>query len=451
LATRPLSLSPGAVVLAVALPLIFLHRNHQPSLSVGVGTADLDIALADLAVLLVAAISLFALIRGGLQRLPPGRWAWLAVCAFLAWIFVSALAHAGTEGYPFADHFVTALKFAEYAVLAVAVPLLAPTARELLLLLGVLVAWAAFAAAVGVAQFAGLDVLDAWSPGRRQPAFLGHHDLAALAGVALSAAVAGILLGRWWPHPFRLAVAALVGGAVAMVVSGSLVGALGFVAGAALGALAARRRIDLDRGRLLRLASLAAVVLFSTALLRGGDIGQFGRFLGLLEKSDSTREDVQTYSQRSVLAYIGIRIFLDHPVAGLGWQASADERGYVPYLDDARRRFPDVTDEAFPSPAHPWGVQNAYVQALADLGVIGLALFLSVLVTGALLAWRAVAVAPPDFVGPALVSLVLLVTVAGVWAAQGLFAGLPLDATTWLGVGIAATAAGAVTREQPAG
>ena len=44
-----------------------------------------------------------------------------------------------------------------------------------------------------------------------------------------------------------------------------------------------------------------------------------------------------------------------------------------PHLDDARTRFPDEPDEAFPSPEHPWGVQTLYLQVLADAGVIGFA------------------------------------------------------------------------------
>ena len=439
----PLVLSPGAVVLAAALPLLFLHADHQPSLSLTVGATSVDATLADGAVAVVAAAALLALFRGGAQRLASGRAAWVAAALLLAWVLASTLLHAGTAGYPFDDHLVTALKFTEYAVLAPAVPLLAPKGRDLLLVLAVLVLWSIGAAAVGVAQFAGLDVLDAWPAGRRQPSFLGHHDLAALGAAALGAACAGIALGRWWPRPAWLIPGAVAGGVVAMVVSGSLVGALGLAAAVAVGALAARRRVGLDRRRAALLAGLAVAVLLATALLRGGDIGQFGRFLGLLEPQETTSEDVQTYSHRSVLAYIGLRIFLDAPVAGIGWQASGDERGYGPYVDDARARFPDVAEQAFPAPGRPWGVQNAYVQALADLGLIGLALFLAVLVTGAVLAWRGVAGAPPATAGAALAALVLLVTLAGIWTAQGLFAGLALEAATWLAVGIGAAGAAA--------
>ena len=156
-------------------------------------------------------------------------------------------------------------------------------------------------------------------------------------------------------------------------------------------------------------------------------------------------EGVQTYVQRALLVYIGWRIFLDHPGAGAGWQASEKEpTTYQPYLADAHREFPDAPAIAFPSPAHPWGIQNAYVQALADLGVIGLVLFLGVFVAGLWTAGRAALRAPPETAALATVAGAWLLVAMGVWSALGLVAGIPLDGLTWLALGLAAaTAAGA--------
>jgi hypothetical protein len=42
---------------------------------------------------------------------------------------------------------------------------------------------------------------------------------------------------------------------------------------------------------------------------------------------------------------------------------------------------------------------------------------------------------------PSAVAVFALLLALGLWGAQGLVAGLPLDALTWLGLGLAATAA----------
>ena len=49
---------------------------------------------------------------------------------------------------------------------------------------------------------------------------------------------------------------------------------------------------------------------------------------------------MQSYSQRTLLAYIGLEIFLDHPLLGVGWQGSLDEAGYGPQLAAAHAPLP---------------------------------------------------------------------------------------------------------------
>ncbi|MET0938586.1 MAG: hypothetical protein ABWY51_05125, partial [Gaiellaceae bacterium] len=145
---------------------------------------------------------------------------------------------------------------------------------------------------------------------------------------------------------------------------------------------------------------------------------------------------------RTMLAYIGWQIFLDHPVAGAGWQSSAKEdEVYGDYLEDARREFPDTPEEAFPSPEHPYGIQNAYVQALADLGLVGFGLLLLTFLTGLWLTVRAVLRGPPPEVLPGTLAGAWLLLVMGTWTAVGLVAGVPLDALTWIALGLAAAAA----------
>jgi O-antigen ligase len=93
-----------------------------------------------------------------------------------------------------------------------------------------------------------------------------------------------------------------------------------------------------------------------------------------------------------------------------------------------------VSPIAFPTRKHEWGVQNAYVQSAADLGLVGLVLWLAPFALALVLALRANA-------PPGAVAAFALLAAMGVWGGQGLVAGIPLDAVTWLALGLAATAA----------
>jgi O-antigen ligase len=77
-------------------------------------------------------------------------------------------------------------------------------------------------------------------------------------------------------------------------------------------------------------------------------------------------------------------------------------------------------------------VQNSWLQALADLGIIGLVLWVAVFASAAWLALRN---------ARALGTYALMATLllAWLWTAQGFVAGIPLDALTWLTFGLAAT------------
>ena len=188
--------------------------------------------------------------------------------------------------------------------------------------------------------------------------------------------------------------------------------------------------------------AVVAVIAGGILIMRGGDVDQFIRFLGIRRESVSAEENVQTYVQRTMLAYIGWRIFLDHPVAGAGWQASVkEEQVYGDYLDDAKREFPDTPPLAFPSPEHPYGIQNAYIQALADLGLIGFVLLLATFASGLFLAGRAALRGPPASMPAGAIAAAWLLLAMGTWTAVGLVAGVPLDALTWIALGLAATAA----------
>lgn len=433
--------SLGALVLAAAVPPLFLHASYQPSVDLALAGSEVTLALSDVAVLAVIAAALAAARAEGAARLRPGAWIWAAGAVLLAVILVSTVyGELRFADYPVGDKLVSALKFAEYAVLAAAVPLLVRRRADLTVLLAGVVGWSVVASAVAVLQFLGfVDEFEGRRPGQREPSWVGIHDFAALSGAALSVALVLLALGVAGRQDRRLALVAWVSGAVGLVLAAALnaAAALAVVAGALAAAGSARG--TLTPRRLAALAGTVAVVAAGVVGLRSADLDQFLRFLGIRPAERETVTEVQTTAQRLILVYIGGRVFLDHPVFGAGWQGSREEYAYGPYVADARARFPDQPERAFPSPEHPWGVQNVFVQALADMGVIGLAALLAVLAAGLTLAGRAVLRAPPPPVAGAL-ALSWILFAAAALAVIGLISGIPSDALLWLGLGLAVAA-----------
>ena len=417
-------------MLAVAIPIVLVHVDFQPGFSVSAGSTHAHIVLSDLAVLACLVVALAVVARSGLGPLRDGVPFWIALAALLTMVVAACFYPLlGSDPYPWRDHVVTAGKYVEYALLAPAVLLLVRRRSDLLLLVGTLVASSAVASALGAAQFFGWRIVKGWPAGYRQPSYLGHHDFAALSGIALAVALAAIALPAWRIDR-RLALAGGVAGTLGLLLSGSLAGALGLLAAGAVAAVAARgslRRAGAILG--ISLAVFGGVVLF-----RSGDVKSFLELIGIGQKDN--RVQVETYVQRTMLVYLGWRVFLDHPVAGAGWQASNDEYVYGPYLPVLHRKFPNTPPEGFPSPAHPYGVQNAYVQALSDLGAIGFLLFVAALLTPFALAARRLLRGPP---GPeTLLAVMWLLVTMGVLTALGLVAGIPTDALTWLAAGLCA-------------
>jgi hypothetical protein len=423
------ALRRGAAVLALAIPFLFLHIKYQPGVRVPLGSTHLGLELSDLAVLLVALAAVWTGLQAGFAPLRPALPLWIATLALVIWIVVRSESLV---------HLVTAAKFSEYALLAFSAPLILRRRADWELVAAAVVAWSVTATCFALLQFFGLDIADAWAAGRRQPSFLGHSDFAALSALALGIGFAAVLLaGR------RIGWVAVASGALGVILSGATAGLIGVCAGT-VGLLAAIAR---RRGLALRdfavTVPVVAVVAAGVLVLRAGDFESFLRFLHFKGKEAQTA-NIETYSHHTLLAYIGYRIWRDHPVVGAGWQASTDPDVVDPQLPAAHREFPDVAPLAFPTREHEWGVQNAYIQAAADLGLIGLALWLAPFAIGLVLALRANA-------PPGAVAAFAILAAMGIWGAQGLVAGIPLDALTWLGLGLAATAAARRSQAAPQG
>ncbi len=432
-APERLACSGEALVLALCVPLLCIHERYNPDIGIAAGSTTVNIAASDVAVLIILAAAARAASRLGIAPLRRGGWTLVGAATLIAIVFVATLAGPVlTDGYPFARSLVSAAKFAEYGALAVAVPLIVRRRADALAVAVALTAVASLAALVGVLQIIGLvGNLDNVPAGRRMPSFVGYHDFAALAGSTLAIALAAIASGAW-SRLRHLWAAAAIAGVVGVVIAGAMATVLALIlaAGLTLVFMLARQTFSLRRA--LAIGGLIAAVTLGTLSLRSGDVADFVGFLG---KQDHASGDVQSYSQRTVLVYIGLRIFLDHPLTGVGWQASELPVNFEPHLAAARRRFPDVAEEALPSDDHRFGVQNAYVQAAADLGVFGLVALLATLATAFLRATlRSIRGASPP--GPLALGVACGILVcAAEWAALGLVPGVPATALLWLLIG----------------
>jgi O-Antigen ligase len=415
------------VVLALAIPAVFWHLRYQPKVELDAGSTTIGIEFSDVA---VAATVLAAVVAGrrlGFAPLRRGVPLWICMALLFAWIGVGLAHGAASADYPWQTHAVTAAKFFEYALLAPAVVLLVRRRADLLVVVGVLIAWSVVASVVGLAQFFGANIFVSGATGGRQLSFLGFHDFGGLSAAVLACGCAGIAL-----RSFRLAWIAAASGAVGVILSGSVAAVIGLgVAAVALVAVAALRG-ELWPRRLAVVAAIVAVTAGGVAAMRANELDNVLQLVGI-ETERAPQKDVESYAHRAVLAWIGWRIFLDHPLVGAGWEASGDPHTFMPYVPAARREFPDEPPLAFPSPQRRYGVQNLYVQTLADLGAVGFLLLAAVFAAAVWLALRV----------RAAIGLLLTAVVAGLWIAQGIVAGIPLDALTWLGLGLAAQDFGA--------
>jgi O-antigen ligase len=297
-------------------------------------------------------------------------------------------------------------------------------------LLRAVTAWSVAATSWGLLQFLGLvSEFEGKRPGQREPSFVGIHDLAALSGAALVVGAAGVALDDGRPSGRRWSLVALASGALGVVLSGAMTAVLGLWLAVAAVLLGARAVRALRPRAALALAVVVLLVTGGTAVMRANTIERFAEFIGLRERVADT--GVESYAHRTLLAYIGGRIWLDRPVTGVGWQASSEEWAYGPFLADARERFPNEPDQAFPSPDHPWGIQLLYLQVAADLGLAGIALLLGLAAAGVSAGIRGLRSSPA-----ALAGLGWLCVVAGVWTGIGLVSGLPLGALTWIAFGL---------------
>jgi O-antigen ligase len=164
----------------------------------------------------------------------------------------------------------------------------------------------------------------------------------------------------WW-------IAALALGLLGLLLAKSASSTLA-TAGACSGYMVAMRSQRVKQRHLLRwlaigggMTMIAIVVIW---ILRPGDADT------LMDESGGS------YAQRLMIADAGLRIFRDHPIIGVGWKASATETVIgTPTLNAAlMQSFKNLPTHFF-FIEKPTSLHNMYIQLLAELGIIGFAVF----------------------------------------------------------------------------
>lgn len=198
--------SPAAVVLACAVPFVFLHPHYQPHIAFG----QVDVDLSDLAILAATIAALDDLRRRGLAPLRAGRTIWPPLIAFLVLVLASiAWARYGDHQYSVSNHLVSGLKFVEYGVLAPVAALALRTRADRRAFLWAVALWTSVLVIIAALQFLGLvNEFQGRRPEQREPSYIGIHDLGALAGGALAFLFAALMLP---PVRLRSLVAGIAG------------------------------------------------------------------------------------------------------------------------------------------------------------------------------------------------------------------------------------------------
>jgi O-antigen ligase len=164
-------------------------------------------------------------------------------------------------------------------------------------------------------------------------------------------------------------------GLVALLMTKS-VGSLA-AAGVMLGVFGLRSWTSPGRSPHRGLLTPARLLLLVLALLAIATTVRPGSLPGSANFSQSTTLN------RTVIATAGLELFRDHPVVGVGWSRGPAEIGSTKIDRQLRALFGNSLRPDFLVNQNLSSLHNAYIEMLAEAGVLGFACFVALLVVGA--------------------------------------------------------------------
>lgn len=405
---------PSFSIFLVTVVLCLLRARNLPSAEVGVAGTDVGVGPADLA---LAVTAVLAVVRLRSRATLPSPHLLIVAGTFAALVFLSSLWNG-------ADAVVASTKLVELAALTLGAAAFVDRLERLQALIAVVVGFATVAVSWGIVGFLTADQ-------GRQGSFVGEHDLAAVATMALAIGLVRLHAGRG--NPGLVALAGLLTGVVGVVLGASLASLLGVYFVAAVILVIALRRGDFRLPALLATLAVAAVATAGTLALRQGDLGFLQSWFG--PPAETPGQYAASWSQRLIYTYVGGRVFLDQPVLGTGWYGELPPEEFAQYLPDARERFSDQPPHYFPPADTGFIPQQTYDQVLFELGLVGACVFGALALLAGLRAAAATRRRWPD---AAYVPAAWLASLGAALAGAALFGGSPLSAIFWLTLGVVA-------------
>ena len=402
---------PATAILLVTIALSLVRARDQPGVDVSFGNTTATIVPGDVALAILLVVAVVALVRSGLPR---SMWAAFAGGGvFVGLVLVTGAANGSSA-------FVAAGKLAELAVLALAAAVLVRGEERVEAVVDVVLGFTIAADAIGAVTFVT-------SGGGRQSSFLGEHDFAALATLPLLYGFVLVLERR----RTKRAVLAIVAGSVGCILGAALASLAGLYLGTIVLLVTAVVQRRADFRSVVVLVGVVAAVTASTRTIRAGDLGFLQSWFG--KPASQPGQYAASWSQRLIFTYVGGRVFLAHPLLGTGWYPELPPKEFVRFLPEARKRFSDQPARYFPPADRPFIPQQTFDEVAAELGLVGCAAFLLLLVG----ATRSAIRSP--------LAIAWLAAAVGAVAGEALYGGTPLTATFFLVVGLC-LALGTATR-----